>query len=220
MSRASISSKVVGSLAAASVAGLAGQSQGAVHYTPANIPINATTSSGSIDFTGPGSGEVTITYGASSGITLNKGSAAKASFAEDPASPVPLPLASGESVAAAYTTMNGKLKTGGTKTKTGTLINPSGLPTGDFTQAAGEKYIGVSFEPVNTGPSYYGWIGFETTNDSSNADLAGVITGWAYEDSGGDILAGQTESVPEPSSLALLAAGGMGLAMYRKRRVG
>ncbi len=43
---------------------------------------------------------------------------------------------------------------------------------------------------------------------------------WAYEDSGDSIFAGDmgTPIVPEPSSMALFAAGAAGLSAFRKRK--
>jgi MYXO-CTERM domain-containing protein len=63
------------------------------------------------------------------------------------------------------------------------------------------QYLGVRFQLTSGGPTYYAWIGIDIT-DSSNA--TGVITQYAYEDSGGSIIAGQ---IPEPAGLALLALG-------------
>jgi hypothetical protein len=211
-----IQPKFLGSLAAASVAGLASQADGAVQYTPANIPINVLTPTGTINFTSPISGELSINYGID-GITLNKGTANKADYAANSLTLDPRALAAGESVQTAINFDSEKLKVD----KSGILINPEGISTGEFTAAAGERFIGVIFEIGQPVPvSYFGWIGFQTLNDSSNANLSGVITGWAYEDSGGDILTGSTTSIPEPSSLALLAMGAAGLAAYRKRRMG
>ena len=92
----------------------------------------------------------------------------------------------------------------------GTLRN-QGTGEGNFTadnRADNPQYIGVQFQLEPGGTQYYGWIGFDITNAS---DLTGVVTGYAYEDSGGPIAAG---AVPEPSGLALLALG----APYLLRR--
>ena len=73
----------------------------------------------------------------------------------------------------------------------------------------------------------YGWIrlslaGFgqdgiltDPILDPSGIPKQLTVVDWAYEDSGAAIRAG---SVPEPSSLALLAAGFMGLAAFRRRK--
>ena len=42
-----------------------------------------------------------------------------------------------------------------------------------------------------------------------------IVTGYAFEDTGGDIYTGQT---PDPSALALLAMGATGIAALRRRR--
>jgi len=77
-------------------------------------------------------------------------------------------------------------------------------------------YIGVRFGPP--GDQKYGWIAFGANSDAS----VGIITGWAHEDSGDPIHVGDTggggEPIPEPSGLALLAAGAAGLASMRKKR--
>jgi hypothetical protein len=72
------------------------------------------------------------------------------------------------------------------------------------------QFVGVQFRLAAGEPLYNGWIGVDITNAS---DLTGVVTGYAYEDSGGPIAAG---AVPEPSGLALLALGAPFLARRRR----
>lgn len=74
-----------------------------------------------------------------------------------------------------------------------------------------QKYIGVSFEIA--GETHYGWIGFEI---DSTSPLHGIVRDYAYEsvpDTG--IVAGE---IPEPNTLALLAAGAGALACGRRRQ--
>ena len=86
-------------------------------------------------------------------------------------------------------------------------------PYGNF---VGEKgFIGVRFD--DGAGLKYGWIEFEGADDAS----WGRITGWAYDDSGAEIHAGDeggVDVVPEPGGLALLAAGAAGLTALRKKR--
>jgi len=84
---------------------------------------------------------------------------------------------------------------------------------GNFVGAQG--FIGVRFD--HSAGLKYGWIAFEGASDAS----WGRITGWAYDDSGLEIHAGDKGGepvVPEPGGLALLATGAAGLAALRRKR--
>ena len=85
----------------------------------------------------------------------------------------------------------------------------SGPQFGPFTtRGVEDKYIGVRFAAAVPGGFDYGWIEFK----GSSYGLNGTVYGWAYDNSGAAIYAGDTSSPPaspEPSSLALLAMGAL-----------
>ncbi|HZZ44190.1 MAG TPA: PEP-CTERM sorting domain-containing protein [Tepidisphaeraceae bacterium] len=92
-------------------------------------------------------------------------------------------------------------------------------PTAGDWLAAGTGYMGIEFTEasVNGGAPVFGWVQIAKTVDGEPA--RGGSTGitfvdWAYDDSGASIIAGAT-SLPEPSSLALLATGAIGLFARR-----
>jgi len=59
---------------------------------------------------------------------------------------------------------------------------------------------------------HYGWLQLDAPG---SAGLPATILGWAYDRGSSDILAGQT--VPEPSSIALLMTGLIGIGLKRRR---
>ena len=71
-------------------------------------------------------------------------------------------------------------------------------------------YIGVRFRDSNLN-TFYGWIEAEVSEDGSTLSLIS----WAYDDSGASIIAG---AVPEPTAMALLAMGAVGVGAYRRRK--
>jgi hypothetical protein len=64
-------------------------------------------------------------------------------------------------------------------------------------------YLGVKMQFQGAGPVNYGWIGIRIDNE---ADATGAVVGYAYENTGGRIPAGQ---VPEPTTFI---AAGLGAA--------
>jgi len=75
-------------------------------------------------------------------------------------------------------------------------------------------YIGFRFDPESVAgvQTWYGWAQMSIGN---NVDTNGSVVSWAYDDSGAGITVG---AIPEPSSLAALAMGAVGLLTIRQRR--
>lgn len=74
------------------------------------------------------------------------------------------------------------------------------------------KYIGVEFDLG--GQTHYGWVGFEV---DSTSPMNGVIRDYAYETTPNTPINAGAGVIPEPASLALLAAGAGALAAPRRK---
>jgi hypothetical protein len=84
----------------------------------------------------------------------------------------------------------------------------------NFLGLGGEtRYLGVRMDFQSAGTVTYGWIGVRITNE---ADATGEVVGWAYNDSGGAIRAGQ---VPEPSAVLTALGGAMITCCFLWRRL-
>lgn len=121
------------------------------------------------------------------------------------------------------------------KLTAGTVIGPGstmvGAPFGFMNNptagdwiGTGNGYMGIEFSEasVNGGNPVYGWVQISKTiaGDPPRGGPSGItMVDWAYDDSGAAIAAGDTGAspVPEPTSLALMAAGAIGVLVRRGR---
>jgi hypothetical protein len=110
----------------------------------------------------------------------------------------------------------------------GTAIGPSTYVFNNASESTGataftlnstNNYVGFRFLNEATTLTSFGWV--QVRLGASFTDSTRAIVGYAYENSGGAILSGDTGAIPEPSTIALLgvmAAGALGVRAWRKRK--
>jgi hypothetical protein len=186
-----------------------------ISSTGLNLALNASTTPLNLDFTGPGGTVATFQFKWSENFNY-EGQALLSIFpnavgTEGTKSVVASTATNTRSLAlAADTEIGSATSTWSTRTLSTNAFSLSGMDSngnanGNFNNTS-DKYIGVRF--TSGADTYYGWIQY-SANAYTSSPNTGTITGWAYNDVAGEsILAGQV-IVPEPTGLAMLAAGAL-----------
>jgi hypothetical protein len=193
-----------------------------IYSGPQDIPIGLNQSY-NLDFTGDGSAVYIFTQSTGSASTMGTSSYLTAavdansepSYCDDgiATSATPgQPLDYGTDIPSQSFAGLGPIATLAAITSTGTAATGTG--SGPF-YGVSDEYLGVEFLPDTGTTEDYGWVELSVSGGTDpTAGPTATIEGWAYEDSGGDITAGE---VPEPTALALLAIGASGVLMLRPR---
>jgi hypothetical protein len=94
----------------------------------------------------------------------------------------------------------------------------TGNPTEGNFAGVTEKYIGFRVHLSSTEDLVYGWAKVSTVTNLNEIGVSGdvILHGYAYESTPNTAIV--TGAVPEPTSLAIFAMGGAGIAAWKRRR--
>jgi hypothetical protein len=114
---------------------------------------------------------------------------------------------------------------GGLRLHTATSNNTIGrVPLGLWNpgpNATTTGFAGAAFAKTSAGAPHLSWLQFKLTTDSKNRTNSLTLIDWAYQSvPGASIHVGSkgSTSVPEPSTLGLMALGAAGITALRRRR--
>lgn len=101
----------------------------------------------------------------------------------------------------------------------GTLAFGAGFPNSKWAKSgANSGYLGISFLGTDNA-THYAFLQMTVALNSDTNARSVTLIGAGYENAAGTAITTAPQAVPEPSSLALLAAGGLGgVAAFRQRR--
>jgi len=96
----------------------------------------------------------------------------------------------------------------------------TGNPTEGNFAGVTEKYIGFRVHLSSTEDLVYGWVKVSTVTNLNEIGVSGdvILHGYAYESTPNTAIAAGASPVPEPTSLAIFAMGGAGVAAWKRRR--
>ena len=96
-----------------------------------------------------------------------------------------------------------------------TSLYQSGQVLGTPFHSSGVRFTGLRFLNEATGQINYGWAQLASTGGGTAAGFPASLLGYAYDNTGASLTAGQ---VPEPHSTWMLAIPGLALLFRRKGR--
>ena len=96
-----------------------------------------------------------------------------------------------------------------------TSLYQSGQVLGTPFHSSGVRFNGLRFLNEATGQINYGWAQLASTGGGTAAGFPASLLGYAYDNTGASLTAGQ---VPEPYSTWMLAIPGLALLFHRKGR--